>query len=170
MTKIGKVSFAALLGLTMVACNSEPQPMEVPTEEPVETGEVTPKAAPGSVIEQPEEDTASNENEQAIGEITEFNLEIDLTSNEKIDVEFEKEREEDEFEYKVRGDALKGAEAQTEIEKMINELNLTADMGTEEIIDRVLSYFKINREEVTEIELEVEKDHERFIDFEVKNP
>lgn len=117
-------------------------------------------------IEAPNAEAGENPPTEATGAITDFDLEIDLASQDKINVDYEVERDETEAIYEVAGaQSLKGSEALAEIEKMFNELNITREMNEDEIIDQVLAYFTINHEDVTDFDLDIEFDHQDRVDI-----
>ena len=151
MKKIRKSILFLILAISLVACGNE-VPNETANEPPIET---------------PNQDTSEPQTEeQSQGQITNFDLEIEVANQDKVDIDFEVERAETEATYSVDGEEnLKGAEALSQIELMFNELNLTKDVNEDEIIDQVLTYFNINPADVTDFDLDIEFDYQEKIDI-----
>jgi len=95
-----------------------------------------------------------------IDNIHEFELEIDLVNNEEL-----------EMEYKNRGGSptgevdrktqdgkveLKGEQALTDIENLLQQIALQPDTNAEEAVDQILASMNIAREDIGKFELEVD--------------
>ncbi len=148
---ITKTILIGLFVISLTACGND-VPNETANESPIDV---------------PNEETAENgQIDETTGQITDFDLDIELASNDKIDVDYEVERDETEASYSVAGaQTLTGSEALAEIEQMFTDLNLTKEMNEDEIIDQVLAYFEINREDVTDFDLDIEFDNQDKIDI-----
>ncbi|TES53807.1 hypothetical protein E2L07_11875 [Halalkalibacterium halodurans] len=117
---------------------------------------------PGAPVEDEEmmDETPVDETEQEgevgdEGEVTKLDLEIELEDDEVVDIEFEEEWDETEAKYVAAGESFRGEEARERIDELINTLELTPDMEEDQVIDAVLDYFNLDRENVVEFDMEV---------------
>ncbi|WP_096187590.1 YusW family protein [Evansella halocellulosilytica] len=98
--------------------------------------------------------------------ITDFELEIEVTGEgDLIDIEYEDEHNGFEAKYIVRDESLRGDEARDEIFSLFEELDLTPELSDDDVIDRILQYFDLERADITDFELEVEFDGQDRIDI-----
>ncbi|NEU32315.1 hypothetical protein GN156_16315 [bacterium LRH843] len=145
---LSSIFFSIIIMLS--ACGND-VPNNSPNEPPAE-----------STQENTGESTAAN---GTTGEITEFSLDIDLASKEKVEVEFEVETNETKAIYNVGDQSLKAEDALVEIEKMFKELEFTPELSEDEIIEKVLAYFQVSRDDVTDFNLDIEFNHQDIIEI-----
>jgi hypothetical protein len=99
-------------------------------------------------------------NVEAAPKVVDFELEIELKNNTEYDIEYEVESNKIEAKYKVPGSSTKyGQEAQSMVETLLNQLNLSPDTNKEELKKQILSILQVNPNDVDEFELEVKFDN-----------
>lgn len=91
--------------------------------------------------------------------VADFELEIDLKNGNKYDVEYEARDNQIEAKYQVPGESvLYGQQARPKAESFIGQLALTPTMNQQQVVDKVLAYFRINQEDIDKFDLDVEFD------------
>ena len=90
-------------------------------------------------------------------EVKEFNLDIELKSGEEWDYDFDRDEEEAEIEYDNGADnEREGSEAFQEIEGLLSAININLDRPIDEMIEEILNRVEIQREDLKEIDFEIE--------------
>jgi len=178
--KIKKIPFIFLVllifSLTITGCNTaqrpnlednykRPEPMENNTNNDTtqprieNDAEVNDKTTRDNIMpDQPQPATPTSEAKFSLNEINEFELEIELTNKDKVDMKYKKgpSNEESKVETVFDGKAEKSEheEASREIEDLIRKIPGSSISDTNKIIDGTLSALKIKREDVLEFEME----------------
>ncbi|MFJ7738544.1 YusW family protein [Lysinibacillus sp. NPDC097287] len=151
--------FKVLLAVPLVAgvlygCNKD-EVKDVPEKAPVETS-----------TKQEENKHAA---ESALFNFTEFSLDVDYSATESYDVDYDNERSgmEAELEDNRNNEKLYGDEAFTKLEPLFKQLTFDSATPNDEVIDQVISVFKI-ADDFQSIEIEVKfadgtkKEYERI--------
>ncbi len=93
-----------------------------------------------------------------LSQIKEFDLDIELTNNDKIDMKYKKgpSNKESRIETRINGkiEKTEHEEASREIEKLLSQIPGASISNTNKIIDGTLSALKIKREDVVEFDME----------------
>ncbi|QUH21201.1 YusW family protein [Alkaliphilus sp. B6464] len=92
-----------------------------------------------------------------LSQINEFNLDIELTNNDKIDMKYKKgpSNRESKVETRINGKVEKTEheEASRQIEELISKIPGASISDTTKIIDEILSALKIKRDDLTEFDM-----------------
>ncbi|MET3504898.1 YusW family protein [Halalkalibacter oceani] len=105
----------------------------------------------------------------AATEVADFELELELKSNAKYDIEYESKAGRIEAKYQAPGEAvLTGEEAAPKAKAFIDALALTPDITEQQVIDQVLSQLNVNQADVAELDIDVEFADGKKLDIEVK--
>lgn len=105
-----------------------------------------------------------------LDEINEFDLDIELTNKDKVDMKYKKDSSngkstiETRFNGKV--EKTENAEASREIEKLLRQIPGASLSETNKIIDGTLSALNIKREDVTEFDMEFKFEGGEKVDIE----
>lgn len=90
-------------------------------------------------------------------EIKEFELNIELLTNEEWDYDFDREDQEAEIEHENGSDTKKsGREAFQEIEALLAAIKIDHERSINEMIDELVDYLALNREDLEKIDLALE--------------
>lgn len=90
-------------------------------------------------------------------EVKELDLHIELKSGEEWDYDFDRDDQEAEIESENGKEVEKeGAEAFQEIEGLLSAINIDLDRPINEMINEILGHLKIQRDNIEEIEFEIE--------------
>ncbi|UOE93849.1 YusW family protein [Alkalihalobacillus sp. LMS39] len=99
-------------------------------------------------------------NVEAAPKVVDFELEVELKNNTEYDIEYEVEGNKIKAKYKVPGSATKyGQEAQSMVETLLKQLNISPDSNKEKLKNQILSILQVNPNDVDEFELEVKFDN-----------
>ncbi|GAE28664.1 hypothetical protein JCM9140_4939 [Halalkalibacter wakoensis JCM 9140] len=89
-----------------------------------------------------------------------FELEIDLVNNEEIDIEYKNRNQSANAEIERKTaegkEEIKGEQAATEVEELLQQLALDSSITADEAVEKVLSTMNISRDDIRKLELEVD--------------
>lgn len=89
-------------------------------------------------------------------EVKEFELEVELLTNEEWNYDFDREDQEAEIEYENGTDSKRrGAEVFEEIEDLLASIQIDHQRSLSDMIDEILSYLEINQADLKEIDLKL---------------
>lgn len=90
-------------------------------------------------------------------EVKELNLDIELKSGAEWEYDFERDEQEAEIEIENGADIEReGTDAFQEIEELLSAINISLDRPIDEMIEEILSRVEIQREDLKEIDFEIE--------------
>lgn len=125
--------------LLLGACGNEDQVTQPITEETTETNDGNADANPeGGLAEE-------NVGGEVFG-FVDFELDVDYPDQDdalQVSYEEDRDRVESEYENKLTNEDLEGDDAFDKIEPLLAQLELTADMSDEEVINKVIEVFSI---------------------------
>lgn len=99
-------------------------------------------------------------------DVNQFDLHIELLSNEEWDYDFDRRDQEADIEYENGSDSERqGAEVFQEIEDLLAAIEINHERSINEMIDEVLRFLEINRDDLKEIDLDIETDAREKIGF-----
>lgn len=129
-------SSALILG----ACGNDEQVTEPVTNETSETADGVEDANPEGGLS--EENTGG-----VVFGFTDFELDVDMPDQDdalKVSYEEDKDKVEAEYEDKASNEVLTGNDAFDKIEPLLSELEITAEMADDEVINKVIEVFSID--------------------------
>ncbi|HHU20420.1 MAG TPA: hypothetical protein GXZ58_09470 [Bacilli bacterium] len=89
-------------------------------------------------------------------EVKEFELQIELLTNEEWSYDFDRGANEAEIEYENGSDSERnGAEVFTEIEALLGSIQIDHERSLTELIDDLLSYLEIDRADLKELDVQI---------------
>lgn len=90
-------------------------------------------------------------------EVKEFELQIELLTNEEWSYDFDRKGNKAEIEHENGSDSERsGAEAFTEIETLLGSIQIDHERSLNEMIDEILSYLEIDRNDLKELDVQIE--------------
>ena len=116
------------------------------------------------------EDVKEDRNDEGYLGVIEFELNSETQDEEKLKLIY-KYKVEAEIEKQIDGskDKYKGDEASEEIEALLDQLALLEDMDEAQVLERILSVLKIDKNQLKELEIQIKFTSGKEIEFEIDN-